>query len=280
MTDGHRFGTLVKRFGPTMLATIPVVMIPALEWVPGIADGWRPWVILSSLALGSVGIYLTLREKLHIDDLVSEIDVLVSGICKAEPEALMRQVAAAIFGQGAWRLTVYRKAHSEDPKLGDHLVKVASVASDDDQSRLSTSQLVIVPETMLELSFQNNLSDARFRVVTQTGDAPEHTHGQGWLDWRDGIFGRGSHLDDRSTFRARKFAWLPAQDPVSQNVFVAMAESANVSGIRIDNLDHSLTPPWLFFVVRLAELRAMRQHTSTQEASPNTEERPRAASRH
>jgi hypothetical protein len=269
VTDGSRPATIVRRFGPTLLATIPVVMIPALEWVPGIPDSWRPWVILCGLALGAVGIYLSLREKLHVDDLLSKLHALSDGITKAEPEALMRQVAVAIFGQGAWRLTVYRKAHSTDPQVGDHLIKVTSVASDEDQSKLSASRIMIVPETMLELSFQNNLSDARFRVVTQTGDAPEHTHGGGWIDWRDGIFGRQSHVDDTSTFRARKFAWLPAQDPVSQNVFVVMAESANASGIRIDNLDHSLTSPWLFFVVRLAELRGMRERTSTQETPPS-----------
>lgn len=39
-----------------------------------------------------------------------------------------------------------------------------------------------------------------------------------------------------------------AQDPDSQTVFVAIAESADPEGIVVNYLDHSFTPAWLFFV--------------------------------
>lgn len=248
-------GPRLKRAALTFITAIPVLMIPALEWLPGIPKGLRPWVILLCLAIAAVGFVFLKRHERHLDQVLDENRRMKAGIDKAEPEYLLRQIASTLFREGAWRLTVYKKAYSPSAGLGDHLIKLASVASDGDQRDLSASKIVIMPSTMFEFSFRSNLADPKFRRPEQSGYSPEDVHSPAWGDWREGIFGRGAIIDDTSTFRARKIVWYGAQDSDSQAVFVAIAESTHPEGIVVDYLDHSFTPAWLFFVSRLAELR-------------------------
>ncbi len=244
----------VKRATLTLLTLIPVLMIPALEWLPWIPERSRPWLILPSLAIAGVGFILLQRNERDLAEVLSENERMKTGITKAEPEYLLKQISATLFRQGAWRLTVYRKVHSSSARPGDQLIKLASVASDGDQGDLGASQIGIQPSTMFEFYFRSNLADPTFRQPAESGHSPEDVHSDSWDDWRDGIFGKGAITDDTSTFKARKFAWYAAQDPESQTVFAAIAESAEPEGIAVDSLDHTFTPAWLLFVARLADL--------------------------
>lgn len=248
-------GQRLRRVAFSVMAAIPVLVIPALEWLPGIPKDWRPWLILLSLAIAALGLGLLTWHERSLDHVLDENRRMKAGIAKAEPEYLLRQIALTLFREGAWRLTVYKKAYSASAGIGDHLIRLASVASDGDQRDLSASSIVIKPSTMFEFSFRSNLSDPKFRRPEQSGHSPEDVHAQSWSDWREGIFGKDAILDDTSTFRARKIAWYAAQDPDNQAVFAAIAESADPEGIVVDYLDHSFTPAWLFFVSRVAELR-------------------------
>lgn len=250
----------------TVMAAIPVVVIPALEWLPWIAERLRPWFILPSLAIAALGLFLLRRDEEDVHELLAENRMLKSGIRKAQPEYLLREISSTLFTEGAWRLTVYKKEYSTE--VGDHLTWLASVASDGDQRNLGAHRILIKPATMFEFSFRANLADPNFRQPVESGHSPEDVHSANWKAWRDEIFGAGAVIADRSTFRARKYAWYAAQDPDAQSVFCAIAESANPEGIAVDHLDHSFTPAWLFFVSRVAELQDVAAVGAESSAAP------------
>lgn len=241
---------------PAILSAIPVLMIPALEWIPAIPERTRPWIILGSLVVAAIGLGWTTRREKSVTELAQELARLKRGIERAEPEHLLREVAATVFREGAWRLTIYRKSHSSEPDLGDHLVRLACVASDGDQSSLGPALIGIRPSTHFAHLFLSNLADARYRHAEESGAFPDDVYSAPWEDWRRGIFGNPiQSAPDRSTFRARKYVWYAAQEPRTQAVFAVIAESATEEGIVIEYLDHVLTPAWLFFVSRLTEIR-------------------------
>ena len=241
---------------PAILSGIPVLMIPALEWIPAIPEQTRPWIILASLVVAAIGLaWATHREK-SVTELEQEVARLKQGIESAEPEHLLREVAGTVFREGAWRLTIYRKSHSSEPELGDHLVRLACVASDGDQSSLGPAIIGIRPSTLFAHLFVSNLADSRYRHAEQSGAFLDDVHSAPWEDWRREIFGGPLGVaPDRSTFRARKYVWYAAQEPRTQAVFAVIAESAAEEGIIVEYLDHVLTPAWLFFVSRLTEVR-------------------------
>lgn len=249
-------GASMKRFVFTLMAAIPVVMIPALEWLPGIPGRLRPWLILAGLVIAAIGLVVVGVGEKRAEDLSRENAELRTSIAKAEPEYLIHEIGRTLFGQGAWRLTVYKKSQSQDAHVGDYLGALISVASDGDQANTRDHRILVRPSTMFELSFRNNLADPRYRVPAESGAGPEEVYSDAWLTWRDEIFGAGAVIGDLSTFRARKFAWYAAQDGKNQSVFVVLAESAEPEGIMVDRLDHSFTPAWLFFGSQVAELRS------------------------
>ena len=257
--QGALIGARVRHVLPRLLSAIPVIMIPALEWLPSISDGLRPWLIIGSLAVAGLGIWWSAKRERRSDELQSDYEKLREGLERAEPEYLLQQVASTIFRQGAWRLTVYRKARDSSSELGDHLVRVASVASDGDEGSLGPQVMPIRPATLFQHLFLSNLADSRYRRAEQSGAFGEDLHSSAWITWRDGIFGAPSAAEEPEPspgFRARKFVWYAAQEPRSQRVFVVIAESAEIEGIVVDYIDHVLTPAWLFFVSRLSELRS------------------------
>ncbi|QZY28829.1 hypothetical protein [Nocardioides coralli] len=238
------------------MAAIPVVVIPALEWLPWIPEQARPYAILVSLVLAVAGLVLLRRDERDVERRLVENQRLRQGIRTAQPEYLLRQIAGTLFAKGAWRLTVYKKQHSSESHIGDHLVRLATAASDKDQEELGATQLLITADTMFEFTFRANLADPKFRQPVQSGLSPEDVHSSAWNDWRDEIFGVAAVVGDTSTFRARKMVWYAAQDPERQTIYCAIAESADPEGIVVDHLDHGFTPAWLFFVARVAEMRS------------------------
>lgn len=250
-------GGVVRRYLPLLLSAIPVIVIPALEWLPMIPERSRPWIIIGTLVIAAIGVWWLERNQRRTDDLADENRQLKADIERAKPEDLLLQVAGAIFRAGAWRLTVYKKAHSSDPAIGDHLVKLASAASDGDQSGLGPSRVLIHPRTQFQLLFLLNLADPTYRRAEESGSFLDDLQSDAWVKWHDEIFGAPAEdVTDYSTFRARKYAWYAAQDPKSHVVFAAIAESADPEGIVKDNLEHRLTPAWIIFACQLAEMRS------------------------
>lgn len=250
-------GGVARRYLPLFLGGIPVIVIPALEWLPMIPERSRPWIIIGTLLIAAIGVWWLDRDRRRNDDLADENRQLKADLEKAEPEDLLQHVAGALFRAGAWRLTVYKKAHSSDPAVGDHLVKLASAASDGDQSDLGPSRVLIQPRTQFQLLFSLNLADSTYRRAEESGSFLDDVQSEAWIKWHDGIFGAPDQdAPDRSTFRARKYAWYAAQDPRSHVVFAAIAESADPEGIVKDNLEHRLTPAWIIFACQLAEMRS------------------------
>lgn len=252
---GARIVLNAKACAPRALSAIPVLVIPALEWVPVIPSEIRPWIILGSILLAAVGFAFTTRREKSVEKLEQECLALKELIKRAEPEQLLREVATTVFREGAWRLTIYKKAYSPDPTIGDHLVRLSCVASDGDQSLLGSAMIGIRSSTLFEQLFLSNLADSRFRHAEQSGGFPDDLQSISWEKWRVGIFGEPvSSAPDHSTFRARKYVWYAAQEPQTQSVFALVAESASEEGVVFENVDHVLTPAWLFFVSRLAEV--------------------------
>lgn len=233
---GSGVGGIARRYLPVMLSGIPVIAIPALEWLPMIPERARPWIIIGTLMIAAIGVWWLDRNQRRTDGLADENRQLRANIEKAQPEDLLQQVAGALFRAGAWRLTVYKKVHSPDPSIGDHLVKLASAASDGDQSNLGPGRILIQPRTQFQLLFSLNLADPIYRRAEESGSFVDDVQSGAWIKWHDGIFGAPDEdAPDRSTFRARKYAWYAAQDPKSHIVFAAIAESADPEGIDKDN---------------------------------------------
>jgi len=255
----------LRRNWSALLSAVSVVIIPALENSQGsIPDYVRLPALYACLAIIFIGVLLTAHRERRAAELEQENFALRQNIEKTEPEDLLQQVAAALFKAGAWRLTVYRKDRSSDPGLGDHLIKLVSVASFGDQRGLGDSAISIKPGTQFQLLFLANLADPRFRRAEESGPSPEDP--SEWLSWRNEIFGeRKTDVADDSTFLARKFAWYAVQDPRTRTVYAAIAESADPEGIVIDRLQHELSPSWLIFASQLAELR---QSTSSAGSPP------------
>ena len=252
----HRFGRMVWRFVPSIMAAFPVVVVPTLEWFPLIEDAERFKVIGPSLAIGACGLVWNAFRQRRGEDASVELERLRDEVDKTRPEDLLAEVARTVFREGAWRLSIYRKAHSSDGSLGDYLIKLSSVSSDGDQGALGPDLLAIRPQTHFEHLFQSNLADFRFRRAEESGAYMDDVYDDAWEEWRRGIFGPQIDLaPDRSTFRARKFVWYGAQDPRSQTVFAVIAESAAPEGINLDHVDNALTPAWLFYASHASELR-------------------------
>jgi hypothetical protein len=248
---GQRF----RRAAPALLGLMPAIMIPALEWIPGISTPVRRTAILVALALAVIGLVSIAQGERRLDALERQNAQLRQRINGADPEYFLSQVSGALFREGAWRLTVFRKAHSPELHLKEHLVRVAGVASDGTQASLGPSLISIKPRTHFSELFSANLADPRYHRVEQSGTPPEDVQSHAWNDWRDEIFGGSAIIDDGSTLRARKIAWFAAQDAKTQAVIAVIAESTEAEGVSTDLLAHKLTPPWLFFVAQLAELR-------------------------
>lgn len=255
-TRGLHLRRTVWHYLPALLSAIPVLVIPALEWLPGIPKGWRPWVILGSLCLAAIGIVWSGLRSTRLDELRSENEALRSSIMQSEPEYFLRQIAGPLFRDGAWRLTVLKKTYDLDGTQNERLERLASASSDLDHVTRGPAIIPIHLGTQFAHIFTSNLADARYRLAEESGSFPGDTLSPEWTDWRDQIFGDGAIVDDSSSFRARKLAWFAAQDPKTTKVFVVVAESATEQGVSFDLLNHPLTPSWLFFVAHLADLRS------------------------
>lgn len=246
------FGDLL----PTLLSGIPVLVIPALEWLPFIPESWRPWSISVSLVLAAIGI-IWLRLRGHkLRELLEENDALRTGILETEPEYFLRQIAGPLFREGAWRVSILRKTYSPENPHQERLDRLAAASSDIDQTDRGPDRIQIVPGTHFSHVFSSNLADAKFRRAEESGSFPGDPLAEEWTTWRDEIFGQRDELSDRSSLRPRKFAWFAAQDAKTSKVLVVLAESTGEEGIAVDLLNHPLTPSWLFFVAHLAELRS------------------------
>lgn len=256
-SPGEHWRRKARHYLPAVLSAIPIVVIPALEWIPGIPQKWRPWVILGSLCLAVVGIIWSGVRGRRLEDVCVENEDLRASILQSEPEYFLRQIAITVFSDGAWRLSVLRKAHDSNNTHEERLERVASASSDVDHSLLGPKSIPILADTQFAHIFASNLADPRFRHAEESGSFP----GEGdplsheWTKWRNGIFGDAGWADDLSSLRPRKYAWFAAQDPKTSKVFLVLAESTTPQGIAVDLLNHPLTPSWLFFVAQLAELR-------------------------
>ncbi|MBB1014128.1 hypothetical protein SAMN06265174_101537 [Dietzia kunjamensis subsp. schimae] len=238
---------------PAALAGLPILVIPALEWVPGLPTRARAWLVVSVILIAAVGFIINLRRNKNIRDLEVSYDHLRGELLKTKPSYFLHQVATSLFRQGAWRIAVYQK-HLNDGV--EELIQISSAASDSDNARLGPQTIEIQPGTLFALTFQSNLSDPRFRRAIQSGPYSDDVLSDNWIKWRNEIFGTLSNELDRSQFRARKYAWLAAQEPSSTRVFVVIAESTSEEGITVDLLDHPLTPSWMFFVSHLAQVQS------------------------
>lgn len=255
----------LRHYLPAVLSAIPVVIIPALEWIPGIPQSWRPWVIIGSLGLAAIGILWSSLRGRKLEDVILENDELRAKILKSEPEFFLQQVATTLFKNGAWRLSVLEKTYDSGTQH-ERLERLASASSDLNHTALGPSNIPIEAGTQFAHIFTSNLADPRFRRAEESGSFPSDGDplSAEWTSWRDGIFGDAAGNGDASSLRARKFAWFAAQDPKTSKVFVVLAESAADQGIAFDLLNHPLTPSWVFFVAHLAELRRSLPGTDAQ----------------
>lgn len=252
---GKSWRSKARSYLPIALSAIPVVVIPALEWIPGISERWRAWLIIGSLCLAAVGIIWGGIRGKTLEDLRQENQRLRSEIMQADPEHFLQQIASALFRDGAWRVAVLSKSHRNNAGHVEVLQRLASSSSDFDHTRLGPASIPLHPGTLFAHIFSSNLADPRFRQAGESGSYPGDPLSHEWATWRDGIFGHRGDANDDSSLRPRKYAWFAAQDPKSSRVYVVLAESTAEEGIAVDLLNHPFTPSWLFFVARLAELR-------------------------
>lgn len=263
--DSGRWLGRHKSTALAVLAGQPAVMIPILEYVPEITDGWQVTGILASAVAGVVGlVWLALRGK-RLEAVEADNALLLKKLAEASPEELLSEVAKSLFQHGAWRLSVFRKAHDSEPKL----IRVAAASSDINFADMGPCEILIKDRTQFAHIFTSNLADPQYRFPVESGHFSAEGGGdenedaaaearrivEQWNRWRDGIFGSGAIVEDWSTFKPEKFAWYAAQDPESSAIFIVLAESADSSGIRFDELKGSLTSTWMFFVSKLSGYR-------------------------
>lgn len=244
----------VRRVLPFVPTAVPVVLIPLLEYLPGLSSSARAVLILIALAATVFALWRLTRDERLMGEVERENQELRLSLAKSDPEQLLREISPTLFGQGAWRLTILRKGRQEG---GESLRRVVAIASDVDQQTHGAVRIDIARPSQLSVAFEGNLSDPRFRAPFESGafeGSPDDDPAV-YEKWRSDILGRGALVGDESSLRPRKFAWYAAQDPQSQVILLVLLESTAVDGIIMANLRHSSTAAWIFFAERLANLR-------------------------
>lgn len=250
-TKNHRLGGLLHEW-PAALSLMPALMVPALEYLPGIPQRFRGPLIIMSILLACIGLYANRRRQKRIGDLEREVTELRRIASASAPDELLRHIADSLFRDGAWRLTIYRKIGSSSGP--GELVQVISIASDGDEVVPPHTRFAVDERSSIASAFRQNLSNPRYRKGDQSGSFPDEVLGPDWERWHSEILGESSSPLRSSRFRPRKFAWYAAQEPRSQSVLIVVAESAGDTGISFDVLDQSLTPAWLYYVHEIAEM--------------------------
>lgn len=259
--ESNGFGSLARHHWPLILSWIPALMIPLLEWLPGLATGIRAALIIGSVVLGTVGVAANLRRQKRLDWAESETMRLRAIVEEAGPEQLLHQISESLFRDGAWRLTVYRKVGASDEAYD--LARVASIASGGDDESTPNATMGVDRRSNLASTFSNNLANPRYRQADESGAFPDDVHSKEWSLWRQGVLGAAPTDFRDKLFRPRKYAWYAAQDPRSQTVYIALAESTSTQGIAIDFLNHNSTPAWLFYVGEIFDLKQRAQDMET-----------------
>ena len=231
-----------------------VVAMPLVEWIPGVPDSWRPWLVVT-LAVVALGGYIAGRvlqrdERLARGTLESDLNRARKMLDSVEPRQLMMQIAAELFLRGSWRLAVYEKLG--DPEVGEQLALLYAVSSDGVYEKRVPS-VINIRKSLFGEVFSENLAFSRYRQAFQSGAFDEDTATPDWERWRQEIFGGSEAIGvERSAMRARKFAWYATQDPDHGNNVVAIAESANSSGVNFEFFDSISTSIWLTMIARMS----------------------------
>lgn len=251
---------------PAALSSIPVLMIPLLEYFPWIPDSTRGPMIVFSVALAAVGFWVHGKRQKRFDVAESEVRRLQEIVEGTGPHQLLRQISESLFREGAWRLTIYRKQGASQEAYD--LEMISSIASGGADESAPQGSLRVDRRSSLAGAFRNNLANPRYRQADQSGAFPDDVHSESWQKWRQGVLGDAHPPYQEALFRPRKYAWYAAQDPRSDIVYTALAESTSSQGIAIDFLDHNSTPAWLFYVGEIFDLKqsAQREASSEQEA--------------
>jgi hypothetical protein len=241
------------------LGTPAVIMLPVLEWVPGIPDAVRPWLVVGLVCLGLVGFIFSFvsarrsgRDRKRLDEEVRQANSRLDDVSLGHS---LDHISRELFGGGAWRLTVYSK---ETTKGEDSRLEMLLAASSDLEFKASAMTQIILKPSLFSEIFSTNLADPRDRKPYQSGAFDDDYDEVAWSRWRLSIFGGASALPTAdSRMRTRKFAWYATQDPDSEQVVLALAESASVSGINIDFLSAPATSAWLIMAARMAAVASM-----------------------
>lgn len=246
----HRRESTSPGFGVrvlTWIAAPAVVVIPLVEWIPGIADDVRPWVVVGLAGIGFIAVVVSsLVARRHRSN-ARDLDALRQAF---DPGHALDYVTNALFADGAWRLTIYRKRMARGNK--PELVKLWAHSSDRDHRDTAIDRIVLI-KSILKESLDANLSNPQRWHANQSGSFEASTDSTEWREWRFSIFGGREALPgDRSTLNTRKFAWFAVQDPDSRIVVAVLAESTSPVGINFEVLNDSSTPVWLLLIARLS----------------------------
>lgn len=248
-----RLADTLAKVGP-----FSVLLVPVAEWIPWLESNNFRWpVVLIVVAVSIIGFcaggrIARWRER---DRLGAKAELLAARkrLAEVEPNAPMRQVTESLFNNGAWRLTIYSKVRDQHGSL--MLERVFAVSSDVDM-KLGAPATIILKRSLFNEVFETNLANVLYRGPRGSGpfvDASEEFDPTAWKVWQSDIFGGTDALiggDDH--LLTRQYVWYATQDPESERVLLALAESTDQSGVKIDYLTAPATSAWIVMASNMA----------------------------
>lgn len=269
MSQTAEYSTLkhVFSYAPQALSGIPVIVIPALEVLPGISDFWRTWAILISLLLAFIGIVWNLKEKRFLSEEREINEDLRRRLAETSAEDLLHSVSDVLFRDGAWRLSVFRRVLVDGSSDRTCLELISTVSSDRVYQNLVSSQIPLGDNELFCQVFDENTRQPRNVRPLESGGFEGDVHSVEWETWVDAIFGKGCSIPVSSSFHPRKYVFFASVDRIEGSTLVVIAESTKVDGVSVDLLNGSFTPVWSSFAAHLERSRVTESKDSDTEAS-------------